>query len=164
HRIERIAQRKSCTPGQLALAWLLAQGPDIIPIPGTKRKERLVENLGALEVALSKADIAEISAAIPPGSAAGTRYSGAERNSVFLEDDETPGPSFCPAPAWGGGWGRGFLPRVSAGVAPSLTLPRKRGRRKMALPRRDNRRVYLAARPYASCPCCHDSLDRLLDD
>jgi len=84
YRIETIAQRKNCTPGQLALAWLLAQGPDIIPIPGTKRPERLLENLGALAVALSKADIAEISAAIPPGSAAGTRYPEAQMTGVFL--------------------------------------------------------------------------------
>jgi aryl-alcohol dehydrogenase-like predicted oxidoreductase len=83
-RIETIAQRKNCTPGQLALAWLLAQGPDIIPIPGTKRKERLVENLGALRVELSEADIAEISAAIPPGAAAGTRYPEGQMKSVFL--------------------------------------------------------------------------------
>src|SRR6266849_1097173 len=83
-RIETIAQRKSCTPGQLALAWLLAQGPDIIPIPGTKRKERLLENLGALAVGLSKADIAEISATIPPGSAAGTRYPEPQMKGVFL--------------------------------------------------------------------------------
>ncbi len=54
HRIEAIAQRKGCTPGQLALAWLLAQGPDVIPIPGTKRKERLLENLGALAVSLTQ--------------------------------------------------------------------------------------------------------------
>ena len=84
HRIEAIAQRKSCTPGQLALAWLLAQGPDVIPIPGTKRRERLTENLGALGVDLSEADVAEISAAIPPGSAAGTRYPEAQMKGVFL--------------------------------------------------------------------------------
>jgi aryl-alcohol dehydrogenase-like predicted oxidoreductase len=84
HRVEAIAQRKGCTPGQLALAWLLAQGADVIPIPGTKRKERLTENLGALAVELSEVDIAEISAAIPPGSAAGTRYPEAQMKSVFL--------------------------------------------------------------------------------
>jgi aryl-alcohol dehydrogenase-like predicted oxidoreductase len=84
HRIETIAQRKHCTPGQLALAWLLAQGTDVIPIPGTKRKERLVENLGALKVDLSQADVAEVSAAIPSGSAAGTRYPEAQMKSVFL--------------------------------------------------------------------------------
>jgi aryl-alcohol dehydrogenase-like predicted oxidoreductase len=83
-RIETIAQRKSCTPGQLALAWLLAQGPDVIPIPGTKRKERLLENLRALAVTLSNGDIAEIAAALPPGAAAGTRYPEAQMKGVFL--------------------------------------------------------------------------------
>ena len=84
HRVEAIAQRKNCTPGQLALAWLLAQGPDIIPIPGTKRKERLLENIGALAVDLTAADIAEISAAIPPGAAAGLRYPEQQMKSVYL--------------------------------------------------------------------------------
>jgi aryl-alcohol dehydrogenase-like predicted oxidoreductase len=84
HRIEVIAQRKRCTPGQLALAWLLAQGPDIVPIPGTKRKERLVENLGALAVELSESDIGEISDAIPAGSAAGTRYPEPQMKSLYL--------------------------------------------------------------------------------
>ena len=49
-RIGEIARRKNCTPGQLALAWLLAQGDDIVPIPGTKQKERLLENIGALAI------------------------------------------------------------------------------------------------------------------
>jgi aryl-alcohol dehydrogenase-like predicted oxidoreductase len=83
-RIEAIAQRKGCTPGQLALAWLLAQGPDIIPIPGTKRRERLVENLGALAVSLSKSDVEEISSAIPAGAAAGTRYPEPQMKSLYL--------------------------------------------------------------------------------
>jgi aryl-alcohol dehydrogenase-like predicted oxidoreductase len=84
HRIETIAHRKGCTPGQLALAWLLAQGPDIIPIPGTKRKERLLENLGALAVSLSKSDVEEISNAIPAGAAAGTRYPEQQMKSLYL--------------------------------------------------------------------------------
>ena len=84
HRIETIAHRKRCTPGQLALAWLLAQGPDIIPIPGTKRKERLSENLGALSVDLNESDIAEISDAIPAGSAAGTSYPEPQMKSLYL--------------------------------------------------------------------------------
>jgi aryl-alcohol dehydrogenase-like predicted oxidoreductase len=84
HRIEAIAQRKGCTPGQLALAWLLAQGPDLIPIPGTKRRERLVENLGALAVGLSESDVAEISDAIPAGAAAGTRYPEQQMKSLYL--------------------------------------------------------------------------------
>jgi aryl-alcohol dehydrogenase-like predicted oxidoreductase len=84
HRVEAIARRKGCTPGQLALAWLLAQGRDIIPIPGTKRKERLAENIGALAVQLSEADVAEISTAVPPGAAAGLRYPEAQMKSLFL--------------------------------------------------------------------------------
>jgi aryl-alcohol dehydrogenase-like predicted oxidoreductase len=84
HRIEAIAERKGCTPGQLALAWLLAQGPDVIPIPGTKRRERLVENLGALAVQLSESDVDEISDAIPAGSAAGTRYPEPQMKSLYL--------------------------------------------------------------------------------
>lgn len=84
HRVEAVARRKNCTPSQLALAWLLAQGPDIIPIPGTKRKERLWENIGALAVDLSAADITEISAAIPPGATAGLRYPEQQMKSVYL--------------------------------------------------------------------------------
>jgi aryl-alcohol dehydrogenase-like predicted oxidoreductase len=84
HRIEAIARRKGSTPGQLALAWLLAQGPDIIPIPGTKRKQRLLENLGALAVTLSETEVGEISNAIPAGSAAGTRYPEPQMKSLYL--------------------------------------------------------------------------------
>jgi aryl-alcohol dehydrogenase-like predicted oxidoreductase len=74
HRLEALAREKGCTPSQLVLAWLLAQGPDVLPIPGTKRKDRLEDNLGALAVRLSAADVARVSAAVPPGAAAGTRY------------------------------------------------------------------------------------------
>lgn len=70
----RIAARKGCTPSQLALAWVLAQGIDIVPIPGTKRIRYLDENLGALNVALTAADLQEINAALPAGVAAGDRY------------------------------------------------------------------------------------------
>jgi aryl-alcohol dehydrogenase-like predicted oxidoreductase len=84
HRVETIARRRNCTPGQLALAWLLAQGPDVIPIPGTKRKERLLENIGALAVDLTADDVAEISAAIPPGAAAGLRYPEQQMKSVYI--------------------------------------------------------------------------------
>jgi len=69
-----MAKTKRCTPGQLALAWVLAQGDDIIPIPGTKRIRFLAENLGALEVPLTAAECQEISAIFPPDSIAGTRY------------------------------------------------------------------------------------------
>src|SRR2546429_185907 len=83
-RIERIAQEKRCTPAQLALAWLLAQGPDVVPIPGTKRKERLEENLGALKVELSAEDVKRISEAVPAGVAAGARYPEAALKAVYL--------------------------------------------------------------------------------
>ncbi len=83
-RIEAIAAEKRCTPGQLALAWLLAQGEDIVPIPGTKRIERLRENLGALEVSLSAEELRRLSEAIPPGAAAGSRYPAADMKSVHL--------------------------------------------------------------------------------
>ncbi|WP_394778118.1 aldo/keto reductase [Undibacterium sp.] len=73
--VKAIAAEKSCTPAQLALAWLLAQGQDVIPIPGTKRTQYLLENLGALQVQLSAADLQRISAALPAGMAAGERYS-----------------------------------------------------------------------------------------
>jgi aryl-alcohol dehydrogenase-like predicted oxidoreductase len=84
HRIEEMARRKSCTAGQLALAWLLAQGDDVVPIPGTKRKERLLENIGALSIELSAADLAQIADAIPVGAVAGTRYPEAQMKSVYL--------------------------------------------------------------------------------
>jgi aryl-alcohol dehydrogenase-like predicted oxidoreductase len=83
-RIEPIAKEKNCTPGQLALAWLLAQGPDIVPIPGTKRKERLEENLKAASVRLDARDAERISAAIPAGAAAGTRYPEAQMRGVHI--------------------------------------------------------------------------------
>src|SRR5690606_19171058 len=73
-KIEEIAAEKKCKSSQLVLAWLLAQGTDIVPIPGTKRKERVDENLSALEIKLSADDVARIGDAIPAGSAAGLRY------------------------------------------------------------------------------------------
>jgi aryl-alcohol dehydrogenase-like predicted oxidoreductase len=84
HRIEEIARDRHCTLGQLALAWLLAQGDDIVPIPGTKRRERLLENIGALSVALTADDLAQISDSIPVGAAAGSRYPEAQMASVYL--------------------------------------------------------------------------------
>jgi len=83
-RIEAMAKAKGCTAGQVALAWLLAQGEDIVPIPGTKRTERVDENIGALDVALSADEVASLSAAIPPGAAAGTRYAEAQMRAVYL--------------------------------------------------------------------------------
>ena len=73
-RIEEIAREKRVTPGQLVLAWLLAQGQDVFPIPGTKRVERVDENLGALEVQLTAEELARIEEAMPAGSAKGQRY------------------------------------------------------------------------------------------
>ena len=73
-RLEKIAAEKKCRPAQLALAWLLARGEDIFPIPGTKRVERLEENAGALDVVLTPEDIDRLDAAFPPGAAKGTRY------------------------------------------------------------------------------------------
>jgi aryl-alcohol dehydrogenase-like predicted oxidoreductase len=83
-RIEAIAREKGCTPAQLALAWLLAQGTDVMPIPGTKQIARLEENLGAMNVRLSPADIDRISAAIPVGAAAGTRYPEGGMRGVYI--------------------------------------------------------------------------------
>jgi aryl-alcohol dehydrogenase-like predicted oxidoreductase len=73
-QIEKMAAEKGCHPSQLALAWVLAQGEDIVPIPGTKRIPYLEENIGALEVKLTADDLARIDAIAPKGSAAGTRY------------------------------------------------------------------------------------------
>ncbi len=82
--IEAMAKAKGCTTGQVALAWLLAQGDDIVPIPGTKRSARVDENMGALDVALSADDVAKLSAAMPPGAAAGGRYADAQMKAVYL--------------------------------------------------------------------------------
>jgi aryl-alcohol dehydrogenase-like predicted oxidoreductase len=73
-RVEAIASEKKCTPGQLALAWLLAQGRDIIPIPGTKRRKYLEENAGALKVKLTSEDLRRINEVAPKGVASGERY------------------------------------------------------------------------------------------
>ncbi len=73
-RVEEIAGEKKCTPSQLALAWLLAQGGDLIPIPGTKRRKYLEENAGALQVKLTPEDLRRIDEVAPHGAAAGGRY------------------------------------------------------------------------------------------
>lgn len=83
-KIEAIAKEKRCTPAQLALAWLLARGQDIVPIPGTKRRERLEENVGAVDVKLSAEDVTRISAAVPVGAAAGLRYDAPALKAVYL--------------------------------------------------------------------------------
>ena len=81
-KVEAIARRKGCTLAQLCLAWLLAQGEDVVAIPGTRHWPRMAENLGALSVPLSLQDVADIDAAIPAGAAAGTRYPAAGMGSV----------------------------------------------------------------------------------
>lgn len=73
-KIEALAKEKGCTPAQLAIAWLLALGDDIVPIPGTKRRTYLEDNLGALNVSVTQADLDAIDAIAPHGVAAGTRY------------------------------------------------------------------------------------------
>jgi len=73
-KIKEIAAEKNCEPSQLALAWLLAQGEDIVPIPGTKRRRYLEENVGALDVKLTKVDLARIDEVAPKGASSGPRY------------------------------------------------------------------------------------------
>jgi aryl-alcohol dehydrogenase-like predicted oxidoreductase len=74
HEIEAIAAEKGCTAAQLAIAWVLSQGDDIVPIPGTKRRLYLEQNIGALDVGLNDEDLARIDRILPPGAAAGPRY------------------------------------------------------------------------------------------
>src|SRR5579862_9458759 len=74
HKIEQLAATKGCTPSQLALAWVLAQGEDIVPIPGTKRAKYLDDNLAALHVPLAPEELSQIDALLPPGSTSGERY------------------------------------------------------------------------------------------
>jgi aryl-alcohol dehydrogenase-like predicted oxidoreductase len=81
-KIKEIATQKQCTPAQLALAWLLAKGEDIIPIPGMKRQVRLHENVGAVDIALTAAELQQIEAIVPIGAAAGTRYPEALMHSL----------------------------------------------------------------------------------
>lgn len=83
-RIEDMASQKGCPASQLALAWVLAQGEDIVPIPGTRRRAYLEENLGALRVRLTADDMARLTAAAPPGVAHGARYHEAGMRAVNL--------------------------------------------------------------------------------
>jgi aryl-alcohol dehydrogenase-like predicted oxidoreductase len=81
-RVEEIARRKKCTPAQLALAWLLAQGDDLVPIPGTKQRRYLEQNVAALDVELTPPDLEEIEEVAPKGVAAGERYQEAGMRTV----------------------------------------------------------------------------------
>jgi aryl-alcohol dehydrogenase-like predicted oxidoreductase len=83
-KIEAMAAQKGCTPAQITLAWLLAQGPDVVAIPGTRYVKRLDENLGALNVELSPEEVSSMSAAIPAGAVAGTRYPAAGMKGVYI--------------------------------------------------------------------------------
>ena len=81
-KVRAIATRKGVTPGQLALAWVLARGEDLVPIPGTKRRKYLEENTGSVGIVLTPAEIAELEAAVPPEEVAGDRYAAANLKYV----------------------------------------------------------------------------------
>lgn len=83
-KVEAVASEKRCAPAQVTLAWLLAQGDDVVAIPGTRYIKRVQENLGALEVKLSADDVAAITRAVPAGSASGERYPAAAMKAVQL--------------------------------------------------------------------------------
>jgi aryl-alcohol dehydrogenase-like predicted oxidoreductase len=83
-RLREIAHGKGVTPAQLALAWLLARGQDIVPVPGTKQIDRLEENVGAARVRLDPADLRQIDEAMPPGAGAGTRYPEPQMKGVYI--------------------------------------------------------------------------------
>jgi len=80
--VSAIAKEKNATPGQIALAWLLAQGPNVVPIPGAKRRTFLEENADAVKVELTPSDIERIEKAAPRGATAGARYQGRMMNMV----------------------------------------------------------------------------------
>jgi len=80
--IETMAREKGCTPAQLALAWLLAQGKDVVPIPGTKKRARLEENVEALEVCITAEDRTRIDRILPPGAAVGERYAAPQMQAL----------------------------------------------------------------------------------
>src|SRR5205823_4820346 len=84
HEVEALAKEKGCTTAQLALAWVLAQGDDIVPIPGTRHIKYLDENIGALQVKLADEDLKRLDAILPPGAAAGPRYPERSMASVNL--------------------------------------------------------------------------------
>ena len=81
-RVKAIAERKGATPAQLALAWVLAKGEDLIPIPGTKRRKYLEENAAAVDIRLTSADVAELEAAVPANEIAGERYAAAAMRAI----------------------------------------------------------------------------------
>jgi aryl-alcohol dehydrogenase-like predicted oxidoreductase len=82
NRVKQIAERKGVTAGQLALAWVLAKGEDVVPIPGTKRRKYLEENAAAVEIRLSPEEVAELEAAVPQDEIAGERYAAANMTAI----------------------------------------------------------------------------------
>lgn len=83
-QLEHIAREKGCTPAQLALAWVLAKGEDIVPIPGTKSRARLEENAGAAAITLGPRDLERLDQVFPQGAAAGARYAEPAMKRVNL--------------------------------------------------------------------------------
>jgi aryl-alcohol dehydrogenase-like predicted oxidoreductase len=81
-KVRELAQEAGCTPGQLALAWVLAQGPDVVPIPGTKRRQYLEQNVEAVDIELGPAQLTELEAIFARGAATGTRYPEAQMGAV----------------------------------------------------------------------------------
>jgi aryl-alcohol dehydrogenase-like predicted oxidoreductase len=90
-KVGALARAKGRTPGQLALAWVMAQGDDVVPIPGTKRRRYLEENLGGVAVSLSPEDLAEIEAVFPRGAAAGARYAAGTVGARPQDQERRPG-------------------------------------------------------------------------
>ena len=80
--VRDIASKRGATPGQVAIAWLLAQGPDVVPIPGSKRRQHLEENVGAAEVTLGAQEMAALDAALAPGKVSGPRYNPRQMSMV----------------------------------------------------------------------------------
>jgi aryl-alcohol dehydrogenase-like predicted oxidoreductase len=81
-RVRTIAERRQLNPGQLALAWVLAKGQDLVPIPGTKRRKYLEENAAAVAIALTPAEVAELEAAVPKHEIVGERYAAANMKAI----------------------------------------------------------------------------------
>eukprot|EP00850_Spirogloea_muscicola_P018857 SM000177S03190 [mRNA] locus=s177:106520:109095:- [translate_table: standard] len=98
-KVAEFAARKGCTPGQLALAWVLAQGEDVVPIPGTTKLKNLEENLGALQVKFTPEELEEISKAFPKDAVAGERYMAGMNHFTWKHEDTPPMSSWQPQAA-----------------------------------------------------------------
>jgi aryl-alcohol dehydrogenase-like predicted oxidoreductase len=82
NRVKQIAERKGVKAGQLALAWVLAKGEDLVPIPGTKRRSYLEENAAAVDIKLNPQEVAELEAAVPQDEIVGERYAAASLQTI----------------------------------------------------------------------------------